>query len=576
MDRKDVASTLEEVAVLLELKGENTFKVRAYQQAARTILALEGDLAQLVASGEIARVKGIGKTIAAHVTELVTNGRLEYLHELMGAFPAGLLEILQVPGLGPKKVRTLYEELGITNLGELEYACQENRLITLKGFGAKTQAKVLKGIANLKKYRGRFLWAEVEEEAYALVQKLAACPDIRRASLAGSFRRLKEVVKDLDLVAVSQAPAQVAQYLDNLVMVQSLSGGAETKFTFRLKSGLNADLRLVSAEAYPFALHHLTGSKEHNTIMRQRAKARGLKLNEYGLFDKTGRSRPVTDEAGVFALLDLPFIPPELREGLGEIEAAEQGTLPELVQEDDLKGIFHVHTNFSDGSLSVAEVAAACRELGCQYVGLSDHSRSAFYAGGLTLDDLDRQYEAVEEVRARNNDISIFWGIESDILPDGALDYPDEILARFDFVIASVHSLFNLPEKEMTERLITAVRNPLTTILGHPTGRLLLAREPYAMDMPAVLAAAAENKTMVEINANPHRLDLDWRDMRRAKSLGLKMVIAPDAHSLRGLKDMRYGLHASRKGWLTKNDVANCLDREEISRLLGELRKRKG
>ncbi|MBU2547351.1 MAG: DNA polymerase/3'-5' exonuclease PolX [Proteobacteria bacterium] len=572
MDRKDVATALEEVAVLLELKGENPFKVRAYQQAARAVLSLESDLEDLVADGSVHKVKGIGKTIAAHIVEMVRTGRLEYLHELVNAFPAGLLELLQIQGLGPKKVKTLYDELGITNLGELEYACQENRLVALKGFGAKTQARVLTGIENLKKYRGRFLWAEVEPAALELLERIEACPDVRRAALAGSFRRRKEVVKDLDMVAVSSAPAKVTAYLKDLAMVDALTGGADNKLTFRLDSGLNVDLRLVSAEAFPFALQHMTGSKDHNTQLRQRAKTRGWKLNEYGLFDYDGQSRPVTDEGGLYGLLDLPFIPPELREGLGEIEAAEGGDLPVLVEAGDLRGLFHVHSNFSDGGLSLPEIVEECRKLGYEYVGLSDHSRTAAYAGGLSVDDLERQFAEIEALRERVPDFGLFWGIESDILTDGSLDYPDEVLARFDFVIASVHSNFSLPEPQMTTRLIRAVQNPFTTILGHPTGRLLLAREPYAVDLSAVLDAAVESGTLVEINANPHRLDLDWRELRRAARKGLKMVICPDAHSARGLGDARYGLYIARKGWLTKADLVNCVDRDETARLLREMK----
>jgi len=569
-----VAEALEDLAVLLELQGENAFKVRAYQQAARTILSLEDDLLELAQTGRLSRIRGIGKTLAAQIGELVLTGRLEYLNQLRSSFPLGLLEMLQVPGLGPKKVRALHEQLGLTNLGQLEYACKENRLVGLKGFGTTTQANILKGLENLKKYRGRHLWAEAEKIARELSAKLGACPEIGRVEVAGSFRRLKEVVKDLDLVAVSTEPLKVVRYLENLDLVESFNGGAATKFSFRLDSGLNADLRLVSAEAFPFALHHFTGSKEHNTLMRRRAKERGLKLNEYGLFDQAGRTRAVIDEAGVFSLLDLPFIPPELREGWGEIEAAEQGALPDLVKVSDLKGLFHIHTNYSDGSMSLREVVARCRDLGYQYAGISDHSQSASYAGGLSLEALDRQFEEVEKIRADNPDFGLFWGVEADIRPDGSLDYDDEVLARFDFVIAAIHSKFSLSEKEMTDRLIRGLKNPFVTILGHPTGRLLLAREPYALDLPAVLAAAAEEGVAVEINANPHRLDLDWREMRRAKSLGLKMIICPDAHSPEGLLDARYGLNVARKGWLTPGDLLNCLDRGETARFLIERRKK--
>ncbi len=568
MDRKDVAAALEEVAALLELTGENPFKIRAFSQAARTVSTLGTNLSELVADGRVADVKGIGKSIAGHITELVETEELKFLQELKASVPEGLLDMLRIPGLGPKKVKLLHQDLGITNIGQLEYACQENRLVTLKGFGAKTQANILKGIEKFKKYRHRFLWAEIEDTARELVRRLGACPEVMRVEPAGSFRRCKETIKDLDLVAATDAPKRVSEFLRDIDLVESQDAGAETKFTFRLKFGLSCDLRLVPPAAFPFTWHHFTGSKEHNTAMRRLAKSQGLKMNEYGLFDANGSSRTATDEVDVFGLLGLPFIPPELREGLGEVEAAQAGTLPELIRKKDIKGILHVHTDYSDGRLSIAEVTAICRQAGYEYLGLADHSRTAFYAGGLTLEDLERQYQDILKIREHNPGFGLFWGIESDILPDGSLDYPEEILARFDFIIASVHSHFSMPEKEMTARLIKAVQNPFATILGHPTGRLLLSREPYAVNLPAVLEAAAVSNTIVEINANPHRLDLDWREIRRARELGLKMVICPDAHSAEGMTHTRYGVQVARKGWLAPKDVLNCLPLDEMKQAL--------
>lgn len=575
MDRRSIASVLEEIAVLLELQGENPFKVRAYQQAARTVTVMEEEPAGLVEGERLADVPGIGKALSQKITELVRTGRLAYLDTLRAAVPAGLVDMLRVPGLGPKKVRELHRELGISSLGELEYACRENRLIGLKGFGLKTQANILRGIEHLKQYRGRFLWAEAEPSALALVDALGACSSVRRVEAAGSFRRCKEIVKDLDLVAVSSDPSQVRTFLEQLDLVETVVSGGETKMTIRLTTGLNADLRLVSADEFPFALHHFTGSKDHNTLMRTRAKSRGMKLNEYGLFDGAGETPRVRDEAGVFGLLDLPVIPPELREGAGEIEAAENGTLPDLITVADIRGVFHLHSLDSDGRLTIEQLLDACRERGYEYMGVSDHSRSAYYAGGLTLDDVRRQSDDVLRLRDRYGDFLLFWGIESDIQPDGSLDYPDDVLAGFDFVIASVHSHFSMTAKEMTDRLIRAVRNPYTTILGHPTGRLLLAREPYPLDLAAVLEAAAEAGTIVEINANPHRLDLDWREMRLAKALGLKMMINPDAHSAEGLNDVRFGVNAARKGWLTRTDVLNTLSGSAMLHFLEDFRTRR-
>ena len=574
MDRKQVVSALEETAVLLELQGENPFKIRAYSQAARTILGLETDLAQMVETGEISQVKGIGKTMAAHVDELVKTGRLQYLEELKAAVPPGFLDLLKIQGLGPKKIKSLHDQLGVTTLGELEYACRENRLVSLKGFGSKSQAKVLEGIENLKKYQGRRLWAEAEASALALKEALASCPQVRRVEIGGSFRRRMETVKDLDLVVETDDPQAVADCLAEMDIVESEVGGGDAKLNFRIAAGLSVDVRLVSAEAFPFALVHFTGSKEHNTVLRRRAKDRDLKLNEYGLFDQNGRGPSADDEAGVYDLLGLPLIPPELRENLGEFEAAEKGALPDLVEPQDIRGVFHAHSDFSDGGLPVKEMIQGCLDLGYEYLGLSDHSQTAFYAGGLKEDDLKRQRDLVEKLRAEFPDFGLFWGIESDILPDGSLDYPEEVLARFDFVIASIHSSFHLPEKENTQRLIRAAQNPFTTIMGHLTGRLLLAREPYALDLPAVLEAAADAGTVVEINANPHRLDLDWREMRRAKQLGLKLAVCPDAHSAEGLSHARYGVYAARKGWQTKDDIINCRPLKAVAEYFEQRRAR--
>ncbi|MBW2062202.1 MAG: DNA polymerase/3'-5' exonuclease PolX [Deltaproteobacteria bacterium] len=575
MERKEIAKALEEIGTLLELKGENPFKIRAYQQAARTVLQIEGDLTELVENGGLAKVKGIGKALSEKITELVTTGRLEYLTKLKESFPPGLFELLKIQGLGSKKIKALYENLGITNLGELEYACLENRLLDLKGFGLKTQANVIKNIETLKKYRGQFLWSEAEAQALELVKTVDACPAVDRVEPAGDFRRLNEVVKNLTLVAVSNAPQEVARFIEDSGAAESIEHEDQTEIGLSLQSGLKARLHLVSKEAFACAWHHFTGSEVYIGLMQQRAETMGLKLNSRGLFDREGRLRPVSDEAEIFALLDLPLIPAELREGRGEIEAAATKNIPDLVSFSDIKGVFHVHSNYSDGGLSITESVGWCLEHGYEYLGLSDHSQTAVYAGGLSLEDLKRQLEEVEEIRSQYPDFRLFWGIESDILPDGSLDYHEDVLAGFDFVIASVHAAFNLSEKEMTDRLIRAVQNPYTTILGHPTGRLLLAREPYAVDLHAVLAAAADTGTIIEINANPHRLDLDWREMQHAKSLGLKMMIGPDAHSLDGLTHIRYGVQAARKGWLAPSDVLNCLSRQDLAGFLENLHRKK-
>lgn len=568
MDRKELSSILEEVALLLELKGENPFKIRAYQQAARIVLAMEGDLAALAETGELGKIKGIGKALNEKINEYITTGRLRYLDELKSSFPEGLLEVLKIKGLGPKKVKILYEDLGITSLGELEYACLENRLVTLKGFGSTTQKNVLTGIETLKKYRGFSLWAEMEESALELVRIIGQCPWVKQCELAGSFRRSNEIVNELELVASTNNPESVISYLGRSPLVQSLNADNPAELTVKLKLGDEAGIYLVTEETFAFAWHYHTGSQDYFRSMKAFAGEKGLDLSESGLADRQKGTIRADSEDQIFKSLGLGFIPPELREDLGEIEAAEKKTLPELIDLKDIKGIFHVHSNFTDGGQSIMESVKWCLENGYQYLGLADHSQTAAYAGGLTPDGLKRQWEEIESIRGKYPDFGLFWGIESDILADGSLDYPDDILGKFDFVVASVHSSFTMGREEMTQRLINAVRNPFTTVLGHPTGRLLLAREPYLVDLKAVIVAAAETGTAIEVNASPHRLDLDWREMRGAKDLGVKMVINPDAHSVRGLSDVRFGVEVARKGWLTSADVLNCLDRDEMSKFL--------
>ncbi len=566
--KKDVARVLNEIGSLLELQGENVFKARAYYNAARTIETLTEDIADLVESGNISEVKGVGKALSEKISELVRTGKLEYYETLRSRVPAGLFHMLEIPGLGPKKVRKIWQDLGISTVGELEYACHENRLIDLEGFGAKTQDKILKGVEFLKKYQERWLIDEATEAALPLYEFIHSNDKVIRVELAGSLRRHYETVKDIDLVAsVKQADRQsVMEAFVQFGDVHDIIGQGETKSSVRLDSGITADLRLVEDSQFPYALHHFTGSKEHNTALRGYAKQRGLKMNEYGLFTQDGQNVSCSTEAEIFHALDLHYIPPELRENTGEIEYAQESELPVLVSPEDLQGILHVHTYYSDGVPGLRALVEECKRLGYHYLGISDHSQSAFYANGLTPERLEQQWAEIAEMQEEFPDFAIFRGIESDILPDGSLDYDDSVLSRFDFVIASVHSTFNLSETQQTERLISAVRNPYTTFLGHPTGRLLLARDEYKVDLRAVIEAAGETGTGIEINANPRRLDLDWRWGKLAKEHGVKTAINPDAHRLEGLQHMRYGVGIARKGWFTKDDVINTKSKEEVTR----------
>lgn len=566
--KKDVAEVLNEIGTLLELKGESTFKSRAYYNVARTLETLTEDIKDLVESGRISQVKGVGEALSQKITELVTTGRLEYYENLKSEIPAGLLDMLEIPGLGPKKVRKIWQELDITTVGELEYACQENRLVDLEGFGIKTQQKILDGIEFIKKYQERWLINDVIQAATPLFDYLKNLPEVIRIQLGGSLRRHAETVKDIDIVA-STKPADRTAVMDaytKYAQVREIIGKGETKTSVRLESGINADLRLVDDEQFPYALHHFTGSKAHNTAMRGLAKQRHMKMNEYGLFKDDGDLIPCTTEQEIFQALGLHFIPPELRENTGEIEYAAESEIPALVEPEDIRGVLHVHSYYSDGVPGIRDLVEECKKLGYQYLGLTDHSKSAFYANGLSPERLQEQWEEIGQIQSDYPDFTIFRGIESDILPDGSLDYDEEILQQFDFVIASVHSTFNLEEAKQTQRIIRAVQNPYTTFLGHPTGRLLLARDEYALNMPAVIQAAGEAGTGIEINANPKRLDLDWRWGRTAKENGVKVSINPDAHRLEGLQDIRYGVGIARKGWFSPEDVVNTWNAGDVRR----------
>lgn len=561
--KETVIKILEEIAVLLELAGENPFKFRAYQNAARNLEKLETDFTNLVKENKLSEVPGIGEAINKKIGELVATGKLAYYESLKSSIPPGHLEMLKIAGLGPKKIHALYKQLGIKTIGELEYSCQENRLIELKGFGKKTQDNILAGIEKLKLYQERRLYAEAADDALVLVSLLQDNKDVERVSLAGSLRRCAETVKDIDIVASSKNAENLAGYFSSLPQVAAVSGKGITKVSVTLRTGINADLRIVADTEFPHALLHFTGSKEHNTALRGRAKDMGLKINEYGLWQGE-KNIACASEEEIFSRLGLPYIPPELRENMGEIEAAEKGALPVLIEEKDICGFFHVHTDFSDGGETLESMVAAAKKMGMQYIGISDHSQSAYYAGGLKAEEIERQHRLIAQLNEKYAPFYIFKGIESDIMPDGSLDYSDELLGKFDFVIAAVHSSFNMPEEEMTGRIKKALQNSFTTILAHPTGRLLLAREPYAVNIQEIIDTAAGSGKVLELNANPHRLDLDWRNCIYARKKGVKISINPDAHHVSGLADIGFGTKIARKGWLEKGDCINCFNLNEM------------
>ncbi len=565
MNRKEVAAALEETADLLELQGENPFKTRAYRNAARVIEGLDEDLETLVREDRLHELKGIGRSLAEKVALLTATGSFPQLEELRAAVPGGVVEMLKVPGLGPKRIALLWKKLGVTSPGELEYACRENRLVSLEGFGARSQEKILEGLERLRRYSDRFLWSRAAPEAYAIRDALASLKQVRRIEAAGSLRRCRETVGDLDLVAASSDPGPVMRAFVSGDRVESVESRGETKSTVILHSGIQVDLRVVDDAEFPFALHHFTGSRDHNIALRAWAQKRGLKMNEYGLWPQKGRAKrriACADEEEIFRRLGLRFIPPELREDMGEIEWAAERELPALVRREDLVGVIHVHTTWSDGADTIETMARRAGELGYRYIGISDHSRSSGYAHGLDVDRLRAQKKEIDALRRKIRGIRILWGIECDILPDGSLDYDDAVLSEFDFVIAAVHSRFGLGREEQTRRILRAMDHPAVDIVAHPTGRLLLAREGYEVDLGTLIERAAERGVALELNANPHRLDLDWRWCRRARDAGVKISINPDAHSAEGLEDVAYGVGIARKGWLTAADVLNAADWE--------------
>jgi len=578
-----VGEILEHIAQLLELKGENPFKIRAYTNAARALESLSEPIETIVNEGRLGSIEGIGKAITEKVTELVTTGKLEYYEELKGSFPEGIFELFELQGLGAKKIKALHEQLGVSSVADLERVCKEGKVAELAGFGEKTQTKLLKAIDDHSKHAGRFRINVVAVLAEQLLSDLRAHEAVGQISEAGSFRRRKETIGDLDILVSSKHPEEVTAFFVHHPLVEEVIVSGPTKSSVRLKDGVQCDLRVVRPEEFPFALVYFTGSKEHNIRLRSRALERGWSLNEYrftltGEGDGAVQPPEIQDEKELYRSLGLDFIPPELREDKGEIAAAESGKLPELIEWSNLRGTFHCHTTASDGKNSLLEMARAAIDLGLEYLGIADHSVSSFQARGL---DASRLAEQVAEIRELNESeefreagFRLFAGTECDILKEGDLDFPDELLATLDYVVASVHSGFTADEKTMTERIIRAISNPYVTMLGHATGRLLLSREPYALNLPAIIEAAAETGTIVEINASPWRLDMDWRWWPLAKEKGVKCAINPDAHTTHGLHDLHYGVGIARKGWLTKVDVVNCLPLGKIEKVLAAKKAR--
>lgn len=574
MRAAEVADILEEIGRLLEFKGENPFKVRAYVNAARALAELGEPLDAVVAEGRLREIQGIGAAIADKIMAFAETGSIPLLERLRGEIPPGVLDLVAVPGLGPKRARAAFEALGIASLDDLETAAASGRLAEVPGFGERTARTILDNLERVRTYTGRWLAAEARPLAERLLAALREDPDVVRAEVAGGLRRAMETVHDVDLVAAS---ADLVGVLDRFVALPSVAavmGRGNTGATVRLPGGITADLRVVEPKAFPFTLQYLTGSQAHNTRLRGLARRRGLKLNEYELLRKNGTPVDCGDEAAVYRALGLEWIAPEIREDRGEVEAARTGGLPCLVERADLRGVLHVHTEWSDGRASIEAMAEAARALGFEYLAVCDHSRSAAYAGGLSAERLREQREEIDRVNAGLEGFVVLAGCEVDILADGRLDYPDDVLAGLDLVVGSLHSRLGLPREEQTERVLRAIENPWLDVLGHPAGRVLNRREGADLDMERLLDAAAVAGVALEINADPHRLDLDWRWHRAAMERGIRLAIDPDAHGPETLDYVDNGIGIARKGWVTREAVLNALPLDEFRKALRRNQRR--
>ena len=567
MTKDQVASALREIGTILELQGENPFKCRAYLNGARTLETSATDLTELVRTNRLGELPGIGDALREKITTLITTGKLPYLEELRSSIPAGLLPLLDLPGLGPKKLRALRDKLKIESLEALTQACQDGRLAALEGFGEKTATNLLEAIDRHANYKKLHRLGTALPAARTLLEHLKQSPLVLHAEIAGSLRRGKEVVKDLDLIASSKKPKEVMKLFVSSPNVEKVVNHGETKSSVILTGGIPCDLRVIPPESWATALAHFTGSKEHNIALRQRAIDRGLHLSEWGLLKgKSKTPLKLKDEKELHKALGLAFIPPELREDSGEIAAAEKNELPDLLTRDQIRGCLHNHTLASDGQDSLSSMAQAAAEQGLEWLGIADHSKSSFQANGLDAKRLEKQIEEIRLLNSKKPKCTLLSGTECDILKDGKLDFPDSLLSELDYVVASVHSGFTSDEKEMTQRIIRAMENPHVTCLGHPTGRLLLEREAYPLNIPKILDAAAATGTWIELNANPWRLDLDWRWWHKARDLGVLCCINPDAHKTSHLRFLDFGVTLARKGWLRAQDVVN-------TRTLSQLRK---
>ncbi|MDP1677767.1 MAG: DNA polymerase/3'-5' exonuclease PolX [Bacteroidota bacterium] len=578
MDKTQIADILDEVGTLLELKGENPFKSRAFHNAARVLAGVTEDLKILVENGEIRKIKGIGESTAKIISDLVTTGKSPDHESLRKFFPPGIFDMMKIQGMGPKKVAFLYKKMKISSIEDLEKAAKAGKLEKLEGFGKKTEENILLGIEQVRKHSSKFHINVAETAAQSIFDVIKSHKGIIRAELAGSLRRRKETIGDIDIVvsAKKKDVKEIMKLFTSHKSVERITGEGETKASVVLNVGINCDLRVVDDSEFPFALNYFTGSKEHNVHIRSLARENGWTLNEYGFAvidsgEKERKSKKVVickTEEDIYKAVGLDYVEPELREDLGEVDAAQSGKLPKLVTYNDIRGTFHCHTNYSDGHNTLSEMAAGAQKLGWEYLGIADHSKVAAYANGLSEERVKKQQKEIDALNDKFKNFKLFKGTEVDILTNGDLDFNDKTLASFDYVVASVHSNFKLNESDMTKRIMKALKNKYVTILGHLTGRLLLERDGYPLNQTEIINAAADLGKIIEINAHPMRLDLDWRMVKYAINKGVMIAINPDSHVVSGLTDVQYGVGIARKGWCEKKDILNTKTVKQVEEYL--------
>lgn len=566
----EVAWVLDEIANLLEIKGEQYYKIRAYRRAAKVIENMSDDINELYKEKRLSEVSGVGKNIAAKLEELLSTGRVTYLEKLKKEIPAGVVEIMSIPGLGPKMAKNLSAKLGIETLEQLEEAARGKKIRSLPGMGSKTEMNILRGIEMLKSGGGHATLGIAWAVADSFVAFLESLPVVGKVAVGGSTRRMKEYIRDLDIVVSTENPAKVAEVFVKHPQVKEVLAQGDTKVSVLLRFGIQVDIRVVAPDEFVTALHHFTGSKEHNVRLRERSRKYGIKINEYGLFrEETGERIGVTSEEDIYSRLELPYIPPELREDQGEFRAAEEHRLPKLIGYNDIKGDLHLHSDWSDGVNSIEEIVKQAEKLGYEYVAITDHSKSLGIARGLSVERLAEQDKAIKSFLEQGGPVKILRGIEADILSNGDMDYPDEILAQKDIVIGSIHSRFRQDKEKLTSRIISAIKNEHVDIIAHPTGRLIGRRDPYDIDIERVFEAAVKYNKVLEINSSPDRLDLKDTYVRRAKEMGIKIAINTDAHEIQRMHEIKFGVGTARRGWLERADVINAMSYDELMDYLG-------